>query len=240
MATFVLVHGAWHGGWCWAGVERALCSMGHETHAPTLTGLGERSHLLTKDITPDTHVTDVVNTFKWRELSDVILVGHSYGGTIITGTAGQVPDQIKGLVYLDAFVPEQSGVSLFSKANPERMKAFQKQVDAGVDGIAPDLFDAWTDDPEKKAWLREMCTLQPIGCFGNGVTLSERENEIANKAFIIAARNKPSAFWAEYERVSGCQGWLTDEIATKHDAMVDDPAGLAAKLDGYARKWGAE
>lgn len=80
MACFVLVHGAWHGGWCWTALERVLRARGHDTHAPTLTGLGERSHLLHRDITPDDHVTEIVNTLHWRHLTRVFLVGHSYGG----------------------------------------------------------------------------------------------------------------------------------------------------------------
>ncbi len=210
---------------------------GHKTIAPTLTGLGERSHLLGKDITPDVHVTDVVNTFKWREIEDAILVGHSYGGMIITGVAGLIPERLKGMVYLDAFVPEESGVSLFSKANPERMAAFQRQIDAGEDGIEPDYFHAWTDNPEMETRLRAMCTKQPIGCFDTGVTLTGREEEVINKAFIICARNKPSAFWGEYERVSKLRGWQTAQIGTKHNAMGEDPDGLAEMLEDYARQW---
>ena len=110
MATFVLVHGAWHGGWCWAPLERSLRGCGHDVTSPTLTGLGERSHLASPDIVPDTHVLDIVNHIKWKDLEDVILVGHSYGGVIITGVAGRLPERIRALVYLDAIVPEKSGV----------------------------------------------------------------------------------------------------------------------------------
>ena len=87
MATFVLVHGAWHGGWFWTPLKQRLCALGHQVHAPTLTGLGERAHLLRAEITADTRATDIVNTLRWRDLREVILVGHSYGGLIITGVA---------------------------------------------------------------------------------------------------------------------------------------------------------
>lgn len=237
MATFVLVHGAWHGGWCWAPLERQLQQKGHQTHAPTLTGLGERSHLLSRDITPDLHVRDIVNTFNWREIEDAILVGHSYAGIIITGVAGLIPARLRGLVYLDAFVPEESRVSPFTKANPHRMAAFQKQIDAGALGIEPDFFHAWTDDPAMERRLRAMCTPQPDGCFDAGVTQTGREAEVTNKAYILCTRNQPSVFWAEYERVSARPEWQSAKIRTKHNAMGEGPETLATLLDGLARQW---
>lgn len=234
MATFLFVHGAWHGGWCWKAVEARLRAAGHETHAPTLTGVGERAHLARPDIDADTHVEDILNVIKWRELKDVILVGHSYGGLIITGVAGRVPEKIRALVYLDAFAPEESGLSLFATANPERLAGFEAQLADGGFMISPDLFDAWTDDPAIKAWLKTMCTPQPVECFRKGVTLTGREAEVAHRHYIIAARNRPSAFWGEYERVRARPDWTVDEIAAKHDAMVEDPDGLAMRLEAYA------
>ncbi|UWR13392.1 alpha/beta hydrolase [Sulfitobacter mediterraneus] len=236
MSTFVLVHGAWHGGWCWAALERVLRDMGHDTHAPTLTGLGERSHLTTPDIDADTHVTDICNTIKWRELSDIVLVGHSYGGMVVTGVAGQMPERIRSMVYLDAMVPEESGVSLFSKANPERMAAFEKELEGGGFTLKPDLFDAWSDDPETIEWLKSKCTPHPVGCFRNGVTLTGRETEIAHKLYILAERNKPSAFWAEHEKVRGRGGWQTTKLPTKHDAMVEAPEVLARLLVDFDQR----
>jgi len=104
--TFVLVHGAWHGGWCWRRVSDQLEKRGHKVFAPTMTGLGERSHLLDPKVNLATHVTDIVNVIKWESLSNIVLVGHSYGGVIISGVAEQVPEAIGSIVYLDAFVPE--------------------------------------------------------------------------------------------------------------------------------------
>ena len=234
MATFLFVHGAWHGGWCWKAVEARLRALGHATHAPTLTGLGERTHLAHPGVDADTHVEDILNVIRWRELSDVILVGHSYGGLVITGAAGRAPGAVRALVYLDAFAPEDSGFSLFATANPERLAAFEAQLAGGGFLVSPDLFDAWTDDPVKKAWLRKMCTPHPVECFRKGVTLTGREGEVAHRHYILAERNAPSAFWGEYERVRAKPGWTTDRIATKHDAMVEDPDGLAEKLSAYA------
>ena len=91
MSTFVLVHGAWHGGWCYKPVAQLLRKAGHQVYTPTLTGLGERSHLMSPAVNVDTHVQDIVNVFRWEELSDVVLAGHSYGGMVITGVADKIP-----------------------------------------------------------------------------------------------------------------------------------------------------
>lgn len=235
MAAFVLVHGAWHGGWCWRQTAQALEALEHAVHTPTLTGLGERSHLLSPDITPDTHVQDIVNTLVWRDLRDVILVGHSYGGIVITGVASAAPERLTALVYLDAFAPDVSGEALFAKANPARMAAFQAQIDAGAVGLAPDgAVETWTDDPELKAWILEKCTPHPRGAFLYGVTLTGREAEVPHRHYIVAARNTASPFQIEYARLRHRAGWTSEEIPTWHDAMVEAPGELAARLHAYA------
>jgi pimeloyl-ACP methyl ester carboxylesterase len=109
--TFVLVHGAWHGGWCWRRVADLLEKQGHKVFTPTLTGVGERSHLMSKDINLDTHITDLVNVFKWEDLKDVCLVVHSYGGWPGSGAIEQVGDRISSIVWLDAFKPEDGSAA---------------------------------------------------------------------------------------------------------------------------------
>src|SRR5437868_11241121 len=104
--TFVLVHGAWHGGWCWRRVADLLEAKGHKVYAPSLTGNGDRSHLLSKDVILDTHITDIVNLFKWEDLKDVCLVAHSYGGWPSSGALEQIGDRVSSIVWLDAFKPE--------------------------------------------------------------------------------------------------------------------------------------
>ena len=106
MASFVLVHGAWHGSWCWKRVRKALQAAGHDVFTPTLTGVADRSHLLSRDVNLDTHIQDVLNLIEWEELTDIVLCGHSYGGCVVTGVADRIPERIRSLVYLDAFVPE--------------------------------------------------------------------------------------------------------------------------------------
>ena len=108
MSAFVLVHGAWHGSWCWKRVRRALQARGHEVFTPTLTGVADRLHLLSPQVDLETHITDVTNLIRWEELADVVLCGHSYGGCVISGVADRVSDRIGALVYLDAFVLENA------------------------------------------------------------------------------------------------------------------------------------
>jgi pimeloyl-ACP methyl ester carboxylesterase len=124
MTTFVLVHGGGHGGWCWKRVAARLRHAGHEVFTPTLTGLGERAHLLHEGIDLNTHIQDIVGVLQWEELADVVLCGHSYGGMVITGVADKAPAQLRALVYLDAFLPAD-GQSLMDLVFPERVASFR-------------------------------------------------------------------------------------------------------------------
>ena len=122
--TFVLVHGAWHGGWCWRRVADRLERQGHKVFTPTLTGLGERSHLIGGDIELATHVADVVNLVKWEGLTDIVLVGHSYAGMVVNEVAERIGPSIASIVFLDAFLP-QPGESLATLASPARRLAMR-------------------------------------------------------------------------------------------------------------------
>ena len=110
--VFVLVHGAWHGGWCWRRVSDILQKQGHKVFTPTMTGLGERSHLMSKDVVLDTHIADIVNVIKWEDLAGICLVAHSYGGWPVSGAIEQIGDRVASVVYLDAFVPDDGQKSL--------------------------------------------------------------------------------------------------------------------------------
>ena len=122
MSNVVLVHGGWHGGWCWRAVEPLLAQHDCAVFCPTLTGLGERSHLVDCVQSPDTHVQDIVNVITWNELDNVTLVGHSYGGMIITGVASLIPERIAHLVYLDAFVPTNANEDPLALSDSNRMR----------------------------------------------------------------------------------------------------------------------
>src|SRR5215470_2868655 len=163
MATFVLVHGAWRGSWCWKRVRRALQARGHEVFTPTLTGVGERSHLLSPQVDLHTHIADVVNLIRWEDLSDVVLCGHSYGGCVVTGAADCVADRVGALVYVDAFVPD-NGQSLYDTLPPEQRNAqIQGAVEIGdgwrVPPIPAEIFNVNAQD---RAWVNQQRTPQSL------------------------------------------------------------------------------
>ena len=235
MATFVLVHGAWHGGWCWTPLKQKLCALGHEVHAPTLTGLGERAHLLSADITADTHVTDIVNTLRWRDLRDIILVGHSYGGLIITGVADRCADRIRASVYFDAFVPNSRNRRFFKMQTPNAWPRFSvKSMRAPLVGPRRRV-----DHMGRGSGFTCLYPVQmhphPKGTFAKGVTLSGRQNEVSHKHYIIAAKNAQSPFQREYERLKTRADWTHDALNTWHDGMLEAPDQMAQMLDRYAK-----
>lgn len=201
-----------------------------------MTGLGERSHLLGKDTTPDVHVQDVVNAVRWRELERVTLVGHSYGGMIISAAARRIPDKVSHLVYLDAFVTEESGQPLIEMAPAERVIGFRKQIDAGRISVDPDNFEGWIEDPAHRDWLRKMCTPHPAAALLQGVTLEGPEPEARGRLYILAERNKASTFREEYEKVKSRSGWEARSIDANHDAMIERPGELAAMLDDFVQR----
>ena len=180
MATFVLVHGAWHGAWCWQRVVRLLARAGHDVVAPTLTGLAERSHLLTPEIGLDTHILDVVNEMKWRELTEVVLVGHSYAGLVISGVAERMEKSIAAFVLLDAFFPE-SGQALVDLAPPSVREAFLAAERSGAATIPPRSAAMFNVNERDRAWVDAQCTPQPVKCCLQAVTLTGARERIAKK-----------------------------------------------------------
>src|SRR5215471_9246086 len=167
--TFVLVHGAWHGGWCWRRVVDWLTADGHRVFAPTLTGLGERSHLISRSINLATHIADVVNLIQWERLSDVVLVGHSYAGFVISGAAEQAA--IASIVFLDAFVPSDGDcfVELAAPATREAIEAAQRQGDFTVPPRPAAFFKVNEADRD---WVDALCTPHPIATMLERITLS--------------------------------------------------------------------
>ena len=201
MSTFVLIHGGWHGGWVWDRVAPLLEAQGHTVHTPTLTGLGERHHLAHAVSGPMVHVADIVQLIEWRDLRNVILVGHSYAGLLITGVASEIPERIRHLVYLDAFVPTQSGQGATAFAPPHR--AAEIRAALKPDGLVePNGFERWASDPDDLAYLKRMTTPHPASCFDQGVELSGREAEVPHRTNIYCARHNPSPFRQFHERYS--------------------------------------
>lgn len=230
MTTIVLVHGGWHGGWVWDRVATRLRSRGHAVFAPSLTGLAERAHLLHAVQGPDTHVQDIVQLLAFNDLTDVTLVGHSYGGMVIAGVASRVPERIASLIYLDAFVPTETGMPAHQMATPERAAEIQRAI--RPDGtIAPTGFERWSASPETIAWLRAKTTPHPASCFQNGVTLTGAERSIQRRHFILCEQHRPSPFWQFYDRYRDDSSWRVSRLDCLHDAMVERPDELAQLIE---------
>jgi pimeloyl-ACP methyl ester carboxylesterase len=227
--TFVLVHGAWHGGWCWRRVSDLLEKKGHKVFSPTMTGLGERSHLLSKDIKLATHITDIVNVIKWENLKDIVLVGHSYGGVIISGVAEEAHDKIASIVFLDAFVPE-SGDSLAEKASPAVREIMAEVIRKGEPAMKPVPAAVFRVNEKDRAWVDAMCTPHPMATLTDKITLTGAREKVAKKAYIRAKGYPSVPFDAALEKLKASSAWKTYEMPCGHDAMVDMPDRLTEIL----------
>ena len=227
--TFVLVHGAWHGGWCWRRVADHLEGKGHKVFTPTMTGLGERSHLLSKDIHLDTHVTDIVNVIKWEGLRDIVLVGHSYGGLIISGVADQAQDKIASIVFLDAFVPD-NGTSLFDAASPQTRDAIAAAMQKSELALKPIPSAVFRVNEKDRAWVDAQCTPHPIATFTDKAKVAGGRDKIAKRAYIRAKGYPSVPFDAAHDKLKAAGGWKIYEMPSGHDAMVDMPDRLTEIL----------
>jgi len=229
MTTFVLVTGAWHGSWCWKRVREALWRAGHTVFTPTFTGIGERSHLLAREVDLETHIADVMNLIRWEELTDVVLVGHSYGGLVVRSVADRMGDRIAALVYLDAFVPE-NGESLHDRLPPEQR---EMQVDAAgeVGGwrVPPIPAEVFNVNEADRAWVNAQCTLQPIACFQQKLRL-ERDGVPAGPIHYIWASGWEGSPFGQFYEEAKARGWTTYDFACGHDVMLDEPEKLTATL----------
>ena len=232
MATFVLVHGAWHGAWCWQRVARLLTRDGHDVIAPTLTGVCERSHLLTPDIDLDAHILDIVNEMKWQGLNNVVLVGHSYGGMVISGVAEKMEKSISSFVMLDAFMPED-GQAVADLLSPPVREAL---LPAGH--AAPTNFAAAVGcniSCQRKGSCVGRCPMHAAAAkiFFQPLALTGARERIAKKTY-IRATTYPSPVVRFRLATARARGWRTYEVPCGHDVMLDMPERLAEILQEVA------
>jgi pimeloyl-ACP methyl ester carboxylesterase len=253
--TFVLVHGGGHGGWCWERVAEPLRAAGHLDNAPSLTGLADRSHLLSSSIYLDTQIADIVNLLNWEDLRDVILVGHSYGGMVITGVADRAGDRIGHMVYYDAAHPK-NGTALWpspaggtraviesapasDSAGRARPQGNNPQASRMVNGVELLMFPdvhlingaLGVTNPRDVAWLMAKLTPHPAKCFHQPLKL---DNEAAVHALpttdiwrmMILDRQQPGMTWAQ-------RLWSIN--SPSHDLMVTNPAESVALLEKVAK-----
>ena len=228
MATFVLVHGAWRGAWCWRRVARLLSQSGHEVFTPTLTGVGERSHLLKPDVNLDTHILDVANEMKWQELNNVVLVGHSYAGMVISGVAEKMEKSIGSFVMVDAFFPE-TGEALIDLQPPQVRDSFLTAERNGALAMPPRPAAMFNVNEKDRAWVDAQCTSHPLKCFLQKLTLTRARERIGKKTYIRATGYASDPFDRAMTNARA-KGWRTYEVPCGHDVMLDMPERLAAIL----------
>ena len=231
MTTFVLVHGGWVGGWYWGRVSPLLEAVGHRVFTPTLTGLGERSHLCSPAIDLDTHIKDVTNVIEYEDLRGVVLVGHSYGGMVITGVAEHAAERLVHLCYLDAFVPDD-GQALADLVGPAIVADAREKAQLSSDGShVPMPFPLAAVGVEKDAdviWMTPRLTPQPLNTILRPVRLANPAARTLPRTFIYC--NKPALGFFDGFAQKPRSGWRYREIATGHTAMVTEPRRVADLL----------
>jgi pimeloyl-ACP methyl ester carboxylesterase len=228
--TFVLIHGGWHGGWCWRSVAGLLRAAGHEVYAPSLTGMGDRAHLLTRDIDLETHVQDVVGLLQMEDLRGAVLVGHSYGGMVVTGASGKVPDRVGRVVYLDAFVPADGKCAL-DYVVPER--AAHMREEGGHTGfVSPPPLSLWGLTEAKHIdFVRPRETRQPFATFTQPVRIADpRAWDKLPKTFIYCSSPPTGTFDQFAKKYRNDKLWRYHELKCGHDAMLLLPQEVARIL----------
>ncbi|GAA1804535.1 alpha/beta hydrolase [Nesterenkonia flava] len=228
MSTFVLTSGAWHGGWCWQRVAPLLRDAGHEVHTPTLTGLSDAAHLISPSVGLETHVTDVVSLIEAYDLRDVILVGHSYAGQVITGVADRVSERISRRVHLDGFIGDgQPAIDLL----PEKVAHhyYESVAEAGFGWLIPPrpLEKLGVTDQRDIDWLVPRLTPHPWKTYTDPLPLSGAYQEVTG--VYVECVDWMRVFQPFHEQAAAA-GWDTYEVATGHEAMVTAPAELAEVL----------
>lgn len=246
MATYVLVHGGWHGAWCWKKVIPLFQQAGHRLVTPTLTGLGEKAHLLTPEVGLSTHIQDVVQSIEENQLNEVILLGHSYSGMVITGVVDRIPEQIGHLVYLDAALP-RDGESMADLA-PLVISSFRRQARAHGDG--------WRVDPQREAplgiggvygvtqepdlsWVRSLVGPQSLKTFEEPLHLKDPDSvskkprtfiRCTGSSFAMVFRDVMRHLIARRTLAPTDPGWRLRQLPTGHDCMITMPKELTDLL----------
>lgn len=223
--NFVLVHGAWHGGWCYRRVADLLRAQGHYVATPTLTGLGERSHLTQFPVNCSTHIQDVVNVIRWERLDDVILCGHSYGGVVIGAVADAIPHAVSALVYLDCPLPE-NGKTVFDLTPEWQASAVAAAAEYGGFSVKPPTAQAMDVNVDDQDLVDALLTPHPLASLCEPLKLSGAYLDIPRKIYVEATRGSYPA----PERIRADDGWEVTEIPSGHDLMIDAPEAVTEIL----------
>ncbi|HKY14303.1 MAG TPA: alpha/beta hydrolase [Microthrixaceae bacterium] len=230
MAVYVLVHGGWSGAHGFRHVRRRLAAAGHEVFTPSLTGIGERAHLASPMVNLSTHVRDVVNQVLYEDLSEIVLLGFSYGGFVITGALDHIAGRVRHLVYLDAFVPDDGETAL----------GHTMGIEAGPATLIEDWLvpppERTFDDPAEAAWMNARRTPHPIGCFTEPIPVRRPPEEFGfTRTYIKATLDPPTDVGADAlaragERAKASPAWRYRELSTTHIVPSNRPDELTAIL----------
>jgi pimeloyl-ACP methyl ester carboxylesterase len=219
MTTFVMVHGAWAGAWGWDLVAKRLRTAGHDVYVPTLSGLGERSHLALLPITLSTHIDDIVNEMIWHDLDDVVLVAHSYGGFVATGVAERAAERIASIVYLDAFIPADG--QSFEDVMGEKL--------TGPVVPVPEIGDNEYATEAESERVAALSTPQPTGTFTERLKVTGAYLKIARKTYILASGW--NGFGSAAAPLRDDPEWNVHELPCGHDVPLLMPGELAQLLE---------
>ncbi len=237
MSTFVLVHGAMHGGWCWKDVAPILLSHGHQVFAPTLTGMGERVHLVTKETGVQTHVTDIANLLFYHDLTDVILVGHSYAGVVIEQVANDCPERLKALVHLHSFVPTD-GQCLWEIESEATRTAYKQMSDQFGNGwlLVPqrDFVTRWGISGDLVDWVFARLTAFPMKCQFDSVSLKNPIAAALPRTYVVQTGEPMHTILAPFEQLAQTNDWRIETLDTQHDSMLTVPDRVASLLERVA------
>jgi pimeloyl-ACP methyl ester carboxylesterase len=230
MATFVLVHGTGCGGWIWKKISPLLRARGHEVYTPTLTGVGDRAHLLDCGVNLLTHITDITCLIEYEDLTDVVLVGHSYAGMVITGVAAKMPERLSQVVYLDAYLPDdgQSEADLW----PADMRAEILGDIAAGKGVRqpPSLAFLGITDPEIGDWVKARMTPHPLATYNQPAPLGNSKSDALPHIYLHCTAGPTTALFTTFATKAKAKGWKVYELPTGHVAMLTLPHDLATIL----------
>jgi pimeloyl-ACP methyl ester carboxylesterase len=226
--TFLVCHGAWSAGWAWKKMHPLMQAAGHRLLTPSYTGLGERAHLANPSIDLETHIEDILNVIKYEDISDIVLIGHSYGGMVATGVADRARDRVNQLIYLDAFVPDD-GQSLLDLNEVARQPMLERAGSGGGWRIPPNPTPPDTA-PADVAWLTERRVDMPIKCFEMPLKLLHGELTLPRN-YIYATRITPADTFGRFAaRAKSEPGWCYHEIDASHSPNVTAPEALMTLL----------
>jgi pimeloyl-ACP methyl ester carboxylesterase len=235
--NYVLVHGAWHGGWCWRRVADILTAEGQRVFTPSLTGVGDRAHLFSKDISLQTHVDDILSFVEAEELRGFVLVGHSYGSNVISGVADVLRERVSHYIYLDGIVPmdmSKGGSWSWSdfntpEAREERLKLVREQ--GGGIALPPPLPSAFAvTEPADAAWVQRQLRPMPVQTYTGRITFKNGGSNGMKRTYIASNKPQYASLVPTYERIKSDKSWSFITIEAGHDSMVIAPRELALLL----------